>query len=129
MQKEILREVTADRFDFENSKISTGIQGVSRIFLPTAEAIGTLTASGTRDFVATAALGGCEPNTYKQQFLEEIYYPGRFRSLTAQDYAKLQGFPETFMLHPNSSIAKKQFGNAVSIPVVATIARSILHCF
>ncbi|TAD77270.1 MAG: DNA cytosine methyltransferase [Oscillatoriales cyanobacterium] len=129
VQKEILREVAADHFDFENSKISTGIQGVSRVFLPTAEAIGTLTASGTRDFVATVALSGCEPNTYKQQFLEEIYYPGRFRSLTAQDYAKLQGFPETFTLHPNSSTAKKQFGNAVSVPVIAAISQSILQCF
>lgn len=109
-------------------KFQPAFRGVSRIFLPTAEAIGTLTASGTRDFVATVALSGCEPNTYKQQFLEEIYYPGQFRSLTAQDYAKLQGFPENFILHPNSSIAKKQFGNAVSVPVIAAIAQSILQC-
>lgn len=33
VQKEILREVTVDRFDFENSKISTGIQGGIADFL------------------------------------------------------------------------------------------------
>ncbi len=128
IEKEILRETAGDRFDFENSKISTGIQGVSRIFLPTAEAIGTLTASGTRDFVATAALTECEPETYKRRFLDEIYHPGQFRSLTAQDYAKLQGFPDAFKPHSNSNTAKKQFGNAVSIPVISAITQSILQC-
>ncbi|RFP52746.1 MAG: hypothetical protein BJG00_018050 [Limnothrix sp. CACIAM 69d] len=68
------------------------------------------------------------PAPVSNNFWQSIDYPSQFRSLTAQDYAKLQGFPENFILHPNSSIAKKQLGNAVSMPVVAVIIRSILHC-
>lgn len=122
--------ITADHlFDFENSKISTGINGVARIFLPHAQAIGTLTASGTKDFIATATLPEAEPQEYKQNFIKSIYLPGKFRALTPQDYAKLQGFPEDFAIHPNPTIAKKQFGNAVSIPIVYHLAQLIIQYF
>lgn len=123
----ILRIALDDRFDFENSKISTGINGVARIFMPHAQAIGTLTASGTKDFVATATLKEAEPQEYKRNFIQSIYLPRQFRALTPQDYAKLQGFPENFIIHPNPAIAKKQFGNAVSIPIVDHLARLIIQ--
>jgi DNA (cytosine-5)-methyltransferase 1 len=125
VQKKILRPVQ-DRFDFVNSRISTGIHGVSRIFLPRAQAMGTLTARGSKDFVATRNLAECCPVEFKQTFIESIYLPGHFRALTADDYRRLQGFPDTFQCHPKAAIAKKQFGNAVSIPVVEAIASQLL---
>ncbi len=127
VEKKILRPVQ-DRFDFVNSRISTGIHGVSRIFLPRAQAMGTLTARGSKDFVATRNLAECCPVEFKQTFIESIYLPGHFRALTADDYRRLQGFPDTFQCHPKAAIAKKQFGNAVSIPVVEAIASQILMC-
>ncbi|MDT9298106.1 MAG: DNA cytosine methyltransferase, partial [Arthrospira platensis PCC 7345] len=45
---------------------------------------------------------------------------------TPRDTARLQGFPDWFVLHQNPSIAKKQLGNAVPVPVVDYIVKSLL---
>ena len=41
------------RYDFKNTKISTGLAGINRIFLPSSKIYPTLVASDTNDFVAT----------------------------------------------------------------------------
>ena len=124
--KEILRLVQDKGYEFVNSKISSGIDGVSKIFLPHADAIGTLTATGTRDFVATVSLECQEPELYKHTFIQKIYKPKNFKPLTAKDYAKLQGFPEYFKIADSETTAKHQFGNAVSVPVVYNLAKGLL---
>lgn len=126
ISKEILRFVEGQGYEFVNSKISSGINGISKIFLPHADAIGTLTATGTRDFVATISIECQEPEAYKQTFITEIYQQKKFKPLIAQDYARLQGFPEWFQIANNESTAKHQFGNAVSVPVVYYIAKELL---
>ncbi|MCC3512148.1 MAG: DNA cytosine methyltransferase [Microcoleus sp. PH2017_17_BER_D_A] len=127
VDKEILRNVDEKGYDFVNSKISSGINGISKIFLPHAEAIATLTATGTRDFVATISIECQEPAAYKETFIREIYEKKNFQPLTAQDYAKLQGFPEWFKIDDNENTAKHQLGNAVSIPVVYHLAKALLE--
>ncbi|PSB53267.1 DNA (cytosine-5-)-methyltransferase [filamentous cyanobacterium Phorm 6] len=127
VDKEILRNVDEKGYDFVNSKISSGINGISKIFLPHADAIATLTATGTRDFVATISIQCQEPLAYKQTFIREIYEKKNFQPLTAQDYAKLQGFPEWFKISENETTAKHQLGNAVSIPVVYHLAKVLLE--
>lgn len=127
VDKEILRSVDDKGYDFVNSKISSGINGISKIFLPHADAIATLTATGTRDFVATISIQCQEPLAYKQTFIREIYEKKNFQPLTAQDYAKLQGFPEWFKISENETTAKHQLGNAVSIPVVYHLAKALLE--
>jgi DNA (cytosine-5)-methyltransferase 1 len=127
VDKQILRMVDDKGYDFVNSKISSGINGISKIFLPHAEAIATLTATGTRDFVATISIPCQEPLAYKQTFIREIYEKKNFQPLTAQDYAKLQGFPEWFKITENETTAKHQLGNAVSIPVVYHLAKALLE--
>lgn len=126
VDKEILRFVEGQGYEFVNSKISSGINGISKIFLPHADAIATLTATGTRDFVATISIECQEPEAYKQTFITEIYKKKKFKPLTAQDYARLQGFPEWFQIANNESTAKHQFGNAVSVPVVYHLAKALL---
>jgi DNA (cytosine-5)-methyltransferase 1 len=126
VSKEILRFVEKQGYEFVNSKISSGINGISKIFLPHADAIGTLTATGTRDFVATISIECQEPEAYKQTFIKEIYQNKKFKPLLAQDYARLQGFPEWFQIANNESAAKHQFGNAVSVPVVYHLAKALL---
>jgi DNA (cytosine-5)-methyltransferase 1 len=126
VSKEILRFVEGQGYEFINSKISSGINGVSKIFLPHADAIGTLTATGTRDFVATISIECQEPEAYKQTFIKEIYQKKKFKPLLAQDYARLQGFPEWFQIANNESAAKHQFGNAVSVPVVYHLVKALL---
>ncbi|MEA5595010.1 DNA cytosine methyltransferase [Rivularia sp. UHCC 0363] len=126
VQKEILRSVEDKGYEFANSKISSGINGISKIFLPQSNAIATLTATGTRDFVATVSLECQEPELYKQSFIQKIYLPYKFKPLTAQDYAKLQGFPESFQIADSETTGKHQFGNAVSVPVVYNLAKVLL---
>lgn len=48
------------------------------------------------------------------------------RMLTPRECARLQGFPEDYILHKSKSAAYKQFGNAVTVPVVERIAENIL---
>ncbi|MBD1926270.1 DNA cytosine methyltransferase [Trichocoleus sp. FACHB-90] len=127
VDKEILRLVEGQGYEFVNSKISSGINGISKIFLPHADAIATLTATGTRDFVATVSIECQEPEKYKQTFIEKIYKKKQFKPLTAQDYARLQGFPEWFEIAKNESTAKHQFGNAVSVPVIYHLTKALIE--
>lgn len=125
--KEILRIVDGKSYDFVNSKISSGINGICKIFSPHADAIATLTATGTRDFVATISIECQEPVAYKQTFIKGIYLKKNFQPLTAKDYARLQGFPDWFKIAENETTAKHQLGNAVSIPVVYHLAKALLE--
>ncbi|MGC9505054.1 DNA cytosine methyltransferase [Baaleninema sp.] len=127
VNKRILRKILKRGYDFVNSKISAGIDGVSKIILPHADAIGTLTATGMRDYVATVSLDCQEPNLYKRTFIQKIYKPKKFKPLSARDYARLQGFPNWFQLAIRESTAKKQLGNAVSVPVVYHLSKSLLN--
>ena len=45
----------------------------------------------------------------------------RARHITPRECARLQGFPDTFKLHPNDSWSYKQFGNSVSVPVIEAV--------
>lgn len=126
IDKKILRYLEGKGYEFVNSKISAGIDGVAKVYLPHADVIATLTATGTKDFVATVSLECQEPKEYKKTFIREIYRKGKFKALSARDYAKLQGFPDWFVMDENETIAKKQFGNAVSVPVVYHLATNLL---
>ena len=125
--KNILRYVPNIGYEFVNSKNSAGINGVYRVFLPSCDAIPTLTASGMNDFIATIHLDSSEdPETYKKMFIQEIYRKKCYRPISAQDAKRLQGFPEWFQAHESESTAKHQFGNSVSLPVIYHLAESLL---
>ncbi len=47
------------------------------------------------------------------------------RRITPRECARLQGFPDTFIVNPTDSFAYKQLGNSVSVPVV----ESVIHDF
>lgn len=49
------------------------------------------------------------------------------RKITPREAARLQGFPEEFIIKVSDTQAYKQFGNSVSIPVVSAIAEQILN--
>ncbi len=51
----------------------------------------------------------------------------RPRMLTERECARLQGFPEEFKPHPSKIAAYKQFGNAVPVPLIDFVARSIIR--
>jgi DNA (cytosine-5)-methyltransferase 1 len=129
VSKKILRPVDVNgirKYDFVNSKNSSGINGIYRVFLPQSEVFSTLTATGSKDYIATQTIHADNPRDYKKLFLSQIYHPGNFRAISVQDARQLQGFPDWFQPHVNERIAKKHFGNAVSIPVVLRIAKQLV---
>lgn len=48
------------------------------------------------------------------------------RKLTPRECARLQGFPEEFIIPVSDTRAYKQFGNSVAVPVVRAIAKNML---
>ncbi|HEY8992952.1 MAG TPA: DNA cytosine methyltransferase [Candidatus Microsaccharimonas sp.] len=126
VKKKILKLTADGKYTLVNSKNSSGIDGVYRVFLPNSPIFSTLTATGTRDFIATDYLECDNPNEYKQLFIERIFKAGKYRQVTSREAARIQGFPDTFICHESDYSAQKQFGNAVSPPVVEALGREIL---
>ena len=53
-----------------------------------------------------------------------IYGP-KSRMLAPRECARLQSFPENYIIHHNDKIAYKQFGNSVAVPVIIALAKEI----
>ena len=127
VQKGFLRQEEDGRYELVNTKNSAGINGVYRVFLPNSDIFSTLTATGTNDFVALKTTSGKTPAEYKSNFIKEILKKRKYRPITAREAGRLQGFPDDFKLHENGQIAKKQFGNAVPVPVVIHIVQALIN--
>lgn len=55
-----------------------------------------------------------------------IEQPGKNpRKITPREAARLQGFPDQFRCNQSDMQAYKQFGNSVTVPVIASLAKSI----
>lgn len=126
ISKKIFREVTEGQYEFANSKNSSGINGVYRVYFPESEIFSTLTATGTRDMIATRSIPRDTPEIFRKSFIKEIIKKKNYRSISPREAARLQGFPETFKIHENTKSAMKQFGNSVPVPVVCHVMESIL---
>jgi DNA (cytosine-5)-methyltransferase 1 len=50
-----------------------------------------------------------------------VVHNGIPRRITPREAARLQGYPDTFKVHPDDTVAYFQFGNAVAVPVVEAI--------
>ena len=48
------------------------------------------------------------------------------RKMTPREWARLQGFPDTFIIPVSDAQAYKQFGNSVAVPVVQATAAALL---
>src|SRR5690606_27656123 len=48
------------------------------------------------------------------------------RRLTPRECARLQGFPETFIIPVSDNQAYRQFGNSVVVPLVQTVGQQIV---
>jgi DNA (cytosine-5)-methyltransferase 1 len=56
-----------------------------------------------------------------------VYHNHRVRRITPREAARLQGFPDSFNLHSNDDKAYHQMGNSVSVNVVKTVAKEVIH--
>lgn len=50
-----------------------------------------------------------------------VIQDNRARHITPRECARLQGFPDSFKLHPSDAWSYKQFGNSVSVPVIEAV--------
>lgn len=114
------------RYDFRNTKISTGLFGVNRIFLPESSIFPTLVASDSNDFVSTVSISGANETEYRNEFLEKVFIPKKYRKINQTEACRIQGFPEDFELPQNRARWMKLIGNSVSVPVIEMIGKAIL---
>ncbi len=114
------------RYDFKNTKISTGINGINRIFLPTSKIYPTLVASDTNDFVSNVVIEATTEMEWKKAFMENVFLPGNFRKITKSEACKIQGFPADFKLPESRARWMKLIGNSVAIPVIKKLAESVV---
>lgn len=114
--------LTERRFDLRNSKVSTGINGVYRVFLRSCNVFPTMVASDTNDYVATVDL----TRNSKEGFISEIAEDKRYRKITSREACLIQGFPEDFELPPRRQRWMKLIGNSVTVPVIDKLVESIV---
>ncbi len=115
------------RYEFRYTKISTGIEGINRIFLPKSEAFPTLVASDTNDFVALKDVDADTEHEYRQAFLNEIFHKKLFRKISREEACLIQGFPKDYILPESRSRWMKLVGNSVSVPVVQMLGQTIIN--
>ena len=115
-----------ERYDFKNTKISTGLYGVNRVFLPTSNIFPTLVASDTNDFVTTKIIYAKNEEDHKKQFVNKVYKKDNYRRITKEEACMIQGFPKDYILPENRARWMKLVGNSVSVPVIEMLGKAIL---
>lgn len=126
IEKEILIP-TEIRYDFKNTKISTGLYGVNRIFLPTSNIFPTLVASDTNDYVTTKIITAKNEEEHKKNFIDKVYINENYRRITKEEACLIQGFPKDYILPENRARWMKLVGNSVSVPVIDILAKAIIE--
>jgi DNA (cytosine-5)-methyltransferase 1 len=48
------------------------------------------------------------------------------RKMTPREWARLQGFPDSFVIPVSDAQAYKQFGNSVAVPAIQAVGKQIL---
>jgi len=114
------------RFDFKNTKISTGLYGVNRIFLPTSNIFPTLVASDTNDYVTTKIINAKNEDEHKRLFVNNVYKKDNYRRITKEEACLIQGFPKDYILPENRARWMKLIGNSVSVPVIEILTKAII---
>lgn len=126
IEKGILAPVEI-RYDFKNTKISTGLYGINRIFLPTSNIFPTLVASDTNDYVTTEVIKAKNESEHKDLFINQVYKNKNYRRITKEEACLIQGFPPNFILPESRVRWMKLIGNSVSVPVIDVLANAIIE--
>ncbi|HRG19310.1 MAG TPA: DNA (cytosine-5-)-methyltransferase [Flavobacterium lutivivi] len=126
IEKEIILPIET-RYDFKNTKISTGLYGVNRIFLPTSNIFPTLVASDTNDYVTTKIITAKNEEEHRKLFINKVYKKENYRRITKEEACLIQGFPKDYILPENRARWMKLVGNSVSVPVIEILAKAIIE--
>jgi DNA (cytosine-5)-methyltransferase 1 len=125
-EKKIISPIDT-RFEFKNTKISSGLNGINRIFLPSSNIFPTLVASDTNDFITTAVFNAKNENEHKENFINQVYKNQNYRRITKEEACLIQGFPKNYQLPDNRARWMKLIGNSVSVPVIDILIKTILE--
>lgn len=120
-------ECSEIRYDFKHTKISTGLNGINRIFLRSSKIYPTMVASDTNDFIATENIEANTPEDYKKEFMEKIYKPHNFRKITKEEACMIQGFPADFILPETRPRWMHLIGNSIAVSLVKMLAQSVVN--
>lgn len=118
---------TETRYDFKNGKISTGLNGVNRIILPSCKIYPTLVASDTNDFITDVEISAGSIEDFRRQFMEKVYLAGKYRKITKSEACRIQGFPADYKLPPSRPRWMKLIGNSVAVPVIRMLAEAVVR--
>lgn len=121
-----IAECVEERYDFKNTKISTGLFGVNRIFLPSSSIYPTLVASDTNDFVTPVNIQASSVKEFRRRFLAEVYQKGDYRRITKTEACRIQGFPPSFLLPEARPRWMHLIGNSVCVPVIRQLAQAVI---
>lgn len=116
-----------ERYDFKNTKISTGLAGINRIFLPTCKIYPTLVASDTNDYVTTENVDADNIEEFREKFMRMVYRTGKYRQISKQEACRIQGFPADYLLPPTRTRWMKLIGNSVAVPVIKMLANAVVN--
>jgi DNA (cytosine-5)-methyltransferase 1 len=103
------KEVIDPRRPLQIGTINSGGQG---------ERIYSINGSG----ITLSAFGGGAASKTGAYLIDD-----KIRKLTPRECARLQGFPEDFILSENRNVAYKQFGDSVSVPVLKAIFSKVIR--
>ncbi len=125
LEKKIIKTVEI-RYDFKNTKISSGLNGINRVFMPTSDVFPTLVASDTNDYISLKSIVPTTHKAYREKFLKDVYFAKKYRKITKQEACLIQGFPKDFILPESRARWMKLIGNSVSVPVIDMLIKSIV---
>lgn len=120
-------ECVESRYDFKHSRISSGLNGINRIFLKTSKIYPTMVASDTSDYIATEDIEATTVEELKKQFMEKIYRPHNYRQITKSEACRIQGFPDDFVLPSARPRWMKLIGNSIAVSLVKRLAQSVVN--
>lgn len=115
-----------ERYEFKNTKISSGLKGVNRIFMPSSDIFPTLVASDTNDYISLKNIIPTTHQKYKEDFLKNVYFANQYRKITKEEACLIQGFSKDFILPESRARWMKLIGNSVSVPVIDILIKSII---
>lgn len=86
-----------------------------------------MVASDTNDFVSTEFIEAESIEQWKEEFMQKIFRPGKFRKITKSEACRIQGFPADYILPESRPRWMHLVGNSVAVPVIQMLAQAIVN--
>jgi DNA (cytosine-5)-methyltransferase 1 len=115
------------RYEFRHTKISTGLFGINRIFLPSSNIFPTLVASDSNDYLTPVSIKANNAMEYRRDFMKHVLEKKQYRKISRTEALRIQGFPEDFHLSDSRSRWMKLIGNSVAVPVIEKLVNAIIE--